>query len=95
MSVTALRVEQDLTIQQVAEVRTSLQAALAGAGPQPELVLDLERVGEVDGAGLQLLLALARWASARGGRLALRHTPAGLARLIAEFGLSDSLGDAV
>lgn len=44
----------ELTIQCAAEHKTELLQALAGAGP---FELDTQAVSEVDGAGLQLLIA--------------------------------------
>ena len=51
----------ELTIQQAAVLKGELLSALEGAGP---VELDLSQVLELDSAGLQLLLLLAREASA-------------------------------
>lgn len=65
-------------------------------GPEPETVLDLSCVGDLDLSGVQLLAALDRDLRARGGRLVLtglqpalreRFLPLGLAALFGEGAL--------
>jgi anti-anti-sigma factor len=74
---TTLRIEGELTIYRAAELRTSLQAALAGLAEHGALELDLAAVTEMDSAGVQLLMAAKK--SAQAVRRDLRlvgHSPA-------------------
>ncbi|MDE3010587.1 MAG: STAS domain-containing protein [Pseudomonadota bacterium] len=66
--------DQDLTIYHVQDqLRTLLEALAAG----PELVLDLSRVGEIDTAGMQVLILAQREALAAGKALHIAaHSPA-------------------
>lgn len=73
-SLGVLRLDPELTIYNAAAVRTQLLAALA---VHPRLTLDLGDVCEFDSSGLQLLVAAARQAKARGAELAFTgHGPA-------------------
>lgn len=53
---TVLQVDKDLTVYAVHELKEQLLSALGQSG---SLTLDLSGVGEVDGAGVQLMLSLA------------------------------------
>jgi len=66
-----MQIEGELTIYRAAELRSSLQAALAGLAEGAELELDLAGVTEMDSAGVQLLMAAQKSAHAaqRGLRL--------------------------
>lgn len=66
----------DLTVCAVADLKATLLAQLQQAS---ELVLDAHAVCEVDGAGIQLLLAAHKEAQQRGGRLQL-HNPSAVLR---------------
>lgn len=69
-----LRIENDMTIYTAAEMKAQL-AGLIGKGG--ELELDLSQVGELDTAGLQLLVLAKRECAAHGGDLHLvNHSPA-------------------
>jgi anti-anti-sigma factor len=65
---TALALGEDLTVYAVHALKPRLLAAL---DDQPALSLDLSEVCEIDGAGVQLLLATRREAHKRGGSLCL------------------------
>ncbi|MBK1689658.1 STAS domain-containing protein [Rubrivivax gelatinosus] len=72
---TTLAIEGELTIYRAAELRQALLAALDQHGA--DLEVDLAGVTEFDSAGVQLLMAAAKSAAARGGVLRLvRHSPA-------------------
>ena len=60
----------DLTVCAAAELKAALLAQLQ---PSSELVLDAQGVCEVDGAGIQLLLAAHKEAQQRGGHLHLMN----------------------
>lgn len=59
----AWKVEGDLTIYRAAELKPALLAALEADGP---FEIDLAAVTEIDGAGLQLVVAARREAERRG-----------------------------
>jgi anti-anti-sigma factor len=85
----AVALEGELTIDRVAQVKTSLQQALAAAkSKSAPLLLDLTAVTECDGAGLQLLLALAQSAHAASARIELQGTPPKIAALFDSFGVA-------
>ncbi len=67
-SATAFALGEDLTVYAVHALKPRLLAAL---DDQPTLSLDLGEVCEIDGAGVQLLLATQREAARRGGSLRL------------------------
>lgn len=64
-----LALDADLTVFAVADLKSRLLAALQA---DADLVLDASAVSEVDGAGLQLLIAAQKQACAQGGRLRLQ-----------------------
>lgn len=84
----SIHVAGDLTIYQAAEARAALLALVGGARA---VELDLADVGDIDGAGLQLLLATARTLSAGGGRLSLACASAAVAEAIGLLGLDRHL----
>jgi anti-anti-sigma factor len=67
---TALCLEGELTIYRAAELRATLQAALAGLPAGSELELDLAAVTAIDSAGVQLLISAGK--TARAGQCELR-----------------------
>ena len=74
VSVGRLRMEGDLTIYEAAALKTELMAALAESAV---LELDLSGVGELDTAGLQLLLLLKNEAQTIGHDVRfVQHSPA-------------------
>lgn len=84
----SIHVEGDLTIYQAAETRAAL---LALVGDASTVELDLACVGEIDSAGLQLLLATARTVSVREGRFSLARPSAAVAEAIGLLGLGRHL----
>ena len=77
LAASSLCLEGELTIYRAAELRASLQQALAGTPAGGALELDLAGVTEMDSAGVQLLMAARK--SARAARCDLRlvgHSPA-------------------
>ena len=76
-----------LTMDSVSGVlAASVEAALPANG-----VIDLERIGAVDSAGVALLLAWKRRADAEGKPLVFAHLPASLASLAQLYGVGDLL----
>ncbi|WP_137172797.1 lipid asymmetry maintenance protein MlaB [Massilia sp. HP4] len=84
----SIHVAGDLTIYQAAEARESLLALVDSARA---VDLDLADVGEIDSAGLQLLLATARTLAAREGSLRLTRPNAALVETIDLLGLGRHL----
>lgn len=84
-----LSLTDNLTIYQAEALKAQLLQALAAAS---ELELDLSQVGDMDTAGLQLLIMLKREAQQQGKQLSLQgHSPAvrsviDFCNLAAEFG---------
>ncbi len=81
---TSVTLEGPLTIERVAGLQAEWQGALDthdGA-----IALDLHGVDEFDGAGLQLLLALAGAAAEAGAALTLQRVPPAVAATLARFG---------
>lgn len=68
MSGDALRIDGEMTIYRAAEIKQQLLGALAASS---SLALDLSAVGEIDTAGVQLLMLTHREAAAAGGALTL------------------------
>jgi len=85
----AIVMEEEMTIYRAAELRLLLADAVAGGG---EIELDLSGVAEIDCSGIQLLLAARKSAQERGAVLRLSgHSPAvieafELLDLMAHFG---------
>lgn len=68
------RIEQEMTIYTAAEMKAQLMEMLQ---KDAEIELDLSQVGELDTAGLQLLILAKRECLARNGNLHLvSHSPA-------------------
>jgi anti-anti-sigma regulatory factor len=75
-----------LSIQNVAALRQRWLAELdALPADAPEVGVDLGMVPDVDAAGLQLLVSLARTVERRGGRLRLTGAREGLRSSLAEL----------
>jgi len=73
----SMDIEGELTIYRAAELRASLQAALAGLTGVDGLELNLAAVTDMDSAGVQLLMATKQSARAAGRELRLvGHSPA-------------------
>lgn len=66
----ALQLGESLTIREVADLHRQLQARPSSG---PSLVFDCASLNQIDGAGLQLLLACARHEADRGGRMQLSN----------------------
>lgn len=88
-SPSSLALEGELTIYQVAQVKPLLQEALSNSkAALAPLRLDMSAVTECDGAGLQLLLALARAAIADNARVELQKVPPNIAAIFERYGVS-------
>ena len=74
----------------ISEAR-ALKALLLGLLVEPHLTLDASGVTSVDAAGVQLLLAAALEARARGGRLSLRAPSSALRGALTLSGLLTEL----
>lgn len=85
-----IELEQNLTIYHAADIKARLLGELAA---HPTLELDLSHVGEVDTAGVQLLLLLKREAQRLGKEARIvNHSPAVL-EVIDFLHLATRLGD--
>jgi anti-anti-sigma regulatory factor len=80
--------EGAVEIDQAAELKRRLQAALAGGGA---LRVDLERATELDVTAVQLVWAAGRAARAAGVGFTLAPPPAAVIAALAEAGLADLL----
>ena len=78
----------ELTIYAVSELRTQWLAALDAGPGEGDCVVDASAVAEVDGAGLQLLVALSRQLAAHDAALRLASPTAALRDACATLGLS-------
>lgn len=87
---TPLVLDSDLTVFAAAEVKERLLNALELT---PSLILDASEVSEVDGAGIQLLMAARLEAQQRGGSLTLQNTSAQLQEAIDLIDMRIELGD--
>jgi anti-anti-sigma factor len=85
----ALTIEGELTVYTVHALKDRLMTAMAG---RADLALDVRGVSEVDGAGIQLLLATQRELRQRGGTLTLSACPPPLLAALALTDLCDALG---
>ncbi|WP_084545028.1 STAS domain-containing protein [Derxia gummosa] len=90
MSAARLDIEGELTIYVVHELKDRLLAAFP---PDGHLRLDLTRVAEADGAGLQLLLSAEREAEARGGRLIVAGASPVVREMLALANRADLIDD--
>jgi anti-anti-sigma factor len=88
---TVLAIEGELSVYTAPALKARLLDALAEAGAG-DLMLDLQAVSEVDGAGIQLLLAARREAALRGSKLALCNPTPVFAEAVALAGLAAELG---
>ena len=86
MSLIPLR--ENLSIECVAALHARLGQALAEHSGEAALTLDLAAVDEWDGAGLQLLLALAQATAQAGQTLVLRQPPTSLEQALQQYGLA-------
>ena len=86
----ALALEDDLTIYHAAELKARLLEALHSCD---ELELDLLQVGEIDSAGLQLLILLKREAQRAGKRVAIVAHSQAVCATIEFCNLAAELGD--
>lgn len=77
----------------IANARTLLQAgrALLSVESEKEIVLDLERIRDVDSSALAVVFGLQRTASTRGMKLRIVNPPASFISLAGLYGVSDSL----
>jgi anti-sigma B factor antagonist len=81
---------EELTIYHAGQLKESL---LAGLSQGEALEVDLSQVGEIDSAGVQLLVLLKREAAAAGKRLSLvGHSPAVLS-VLDLYNMSGYFGD--
>lgn len=87
MNPVPITIAGELTIYQVAEIRSLLQEALVGHDGSSQLLLDLADVTECDGAGLQLLIAFSQAVSALGAELVLCDAAPFLVDLLDAYGL--------
>jgi anti-sigma B factor antagonist len=85
-----LTIEGELTVFTAHALKDRLMAALAQS---TTLQVDLSGVSEVDGAGVQLLLAAKREAQQRGGTLALIGHPPQLIEALELADLAREFGD--
>ena len=63
-----IAIDGELTVNRAHELKERCLAALA---PEPNLAVNMSGITEMDGAGLQLLMALRREAEQRGGAIEL------------------------
>lgn len=83
----------ELTIYAASGLRAQWLAALDTSPPDADLQVDASAVAEVDGAGVQLLVALARQLAARDRALRLERPSERLSAACAALGLASLLGD--
>ena len=87
-----LRLHGNLDIYAVAELRELLLSCLVSGHT---LDIDLREVEEIDGAGLQLLLALKRGASEQGCQLSLSNHSSAVVKAMELCRLSSFFGDPI
>lgn len=85
-----LAIEGELTVFAVHALKDRLMAALNEC---TQLTVDLSAVSEVDGAGVQLLLAAKREAQQRGGHLSLTGHPPQFIEALELTDLAREFGD--
>lgn len=85
---TVIPLRDNLSIECVAALHQQLGQALTEHSGTAALTLDLAEVAEWDGAGLQLLLALAQAAAQAGQAVVLRSPPATLEQTLQQYGLA-------
>jgi anti-anti-sigma regulatory factor len=81
----------ELNIYAVAESGTAIAALLADLEPGDELRVDLAQVGELDAAGLQLLLATALAGRRNGHQIAFAGVPDLVRERFEQLGLGEYL----
>lgn len=84
-----LRLPVQLGIADVAEFKSILTDALEGGR---SIVLDAAALEQIDGAGLQLLLAFRAAMQAAGQRMDLKHAPPALTEAATLLGVRETLG---
>ena len=84
----------ELTIFTAAETRDTLLAWLGQIDTDAAVLVTADQVGDVDGAGIQLLCSLAALLDRQGRRWSIAHPTALLTRSCATLGLADWLGSA-
>lgn len=88
----ALRIEGTLTIADVSPLRDELLRAVAApAGPLAAVLLDAGDVGEVDSAGIQLLMATSAWLSGLQIRPQLASASGSIELVAQAIGAADAL----
>jgi anti-anti-sigma factor len=88
---TALQIDGDMTIYQADELKQKLLGSLAG--PATGLQVDLHNVGEIDSAGVQLLIAAKHAATAVGKTLTLTACSNAVTEVLELFGLVSFFAD--
>jgi anti-anti-sigma factor len=83
--VDALQIDGDMTIYQAEELKQKLLTTLAASGAS--LTVDLQNVGEIDSAGIQLLIAAKHAAAAIGKSLVLTARSQAVTEVLELFGL--------
>jgi anti-anti-sigma factor len=84
-----VRIAGDMTIYQAEEIRQKLLGGVAASGATVEI--DLQDVGEIDTAGVQLLIAAKQAAAAVGKTLCLTACSAAVTEVLAILGLATFL----
>lgn len=86
-----LRLVGSLTIAEAATVRTELMQALSAAPVAPQdAVLDVGTVGEIDSAGVQLLVSTAGWLQGLQARPLLGSASTGVEQVAQALGAADA-----
>jgi len=86
-SLHAFRIEGELTIYRAAELAPALKSALDAVPAGEALTVDLGEVGEMDCAGVQLLIAARRSARESGRALRLGERSAAAAEVLRTLAL--------
>ncbi len=88
-----LRLDGELTIYRAQELQQILVGALAAAAGA-DVKVDLSGAGEIDSAGVQVLLAARRSAADAGGALVVRAASPAVQAVVGLLGLTSELGPA-
>ena len=86
-----LQIEGDMTIYQADELKQKLIGTLAG--PAAAVQVDLHKVGEIDTAGVQLLIATKHATAALGKTLNVTACSKAVTEVLELFGLVSFLSD--
>lgn len=78
------KIEGDLTVYRVAELREGILPFSSGAN---KITVDLQGVAECDAAGLQLLISLKKTVEEAGKEFLMMHSPNSVVELVREVGL--------